>query len=511
MPESPKDPNGPSAQRIKKREVDRRCQRLARQRTKSRLATLEALVEDFQKNDESGRVASLMKQISDLTTDKERLVKTLRSVQSALDFNIEDEDQDAPQSPNAVLNHNENTVVVNMNGQTYPPVFPEHVNTHIDLSRRDSISTERTSRTNRRLSIATPDFVMKQSPRSDVSLPILNFPNAYGAVSTPEEDISPLTGQTMLRVLKPVYNVEKNAACSACAERTNIWRYTNEILLARPKEDPQTVASEDRQHEETPLLAVMHGWHEVERLGKLTPAWRLISSVDKVIFEGQLGAIERVATLRAIHTLMMYHIDPSWERVARLPTWYFLRPSQTLVHSYATDYFAWPGVRERFVFSEHNYCGNIFWQLFNKNLRILWPYEFRDCYTKNVQTGELQFSLDFRRRLEDINVWAMGSDFFERFPELRSDIPQWNSIPKQVEADGDGRVTEVGTAWNDESVAGEDGESSDENAVSNQQKWSHNHAVHDTRHANIRQTRYGDGSMTLNDIVNLERSLREYV
>lgn len=91
-----------------------------------------------------------------------------------------------------------------------------------------------------------------------------------------------------------------------------------------------------------------------------------------------------------------------------------------------------PGIRERFVFHEHKYCINDFWYLFVANLRIMWPYEFRDTYSRNTTTGQYKISPDFEERIGDINVWTMSTDFFNRWPELHCDIPAFNSIPGPI-------------------------------------------------------------------------------
>lgn len=66
-----------TSRRMRKRELDRRCQRIARERTKNRIAYLEGLVEDFRKQDSTGRVATLMKQLSDIAKERDTLVLSL--------------------------------------------------------------------------------------------------------------------------------------------------------------------------------------------------------------------------------------------------------------------------------------------------------------------------------------------------------------------------------------------------------------------------------------------------
>ena len=111
-----------------------------------------------------------------------------------------------------------------------------------------------------------------------------------------------------------------------------------------------------------------------------------------------------------------------------------LRPSQTLAHSYAIDFFAWPGVRERFVFAQHRYCSNSFWHLFCRSFHLLWPYEFRDTYTYNTITQEYKISSGFEERMQDINTWTMSRDIFERWPEFYSDFPAWGHMPMTIDS-----------------------------------------------------------------------------
>jgi hypothetical protein len=109
-----------------------------------------------------------------------------------------------------------------------------------------------------------------------------------------------------------------------------------------------------------------------------------------------------------------------------------ISPSQAIVHSYAIDFFAWPGVRERFVFAQHRYCSNTFWYLFNSCLHVLWPYEFRDCYSRNTTTGQYSISPSFEKRLYDINAWTMSDGLFRQWPEFYSDFPAYNKFPMNV-------------------------------------------------------------------------------
>lgn len=89
-----------------------------------------------------------------------------------------------------------------------------------------------------------------------------------------------------------------------------------------------------------------------------------------------------------------------------------------------------PGLRERFIFSQHRYCSNTFWDKFTNNFRISWPFEFRDCYNVNLETGKLSVAAEFKSRIADLGAWTMSHGFFERFPELYGDIPAFQTIPR---------------------------------------------------------------------------------
>lgn len=66
----------------------------------------------------------------------------------------------------------------------------------------------------------------------------------------------------------------------------------------------------------------------------------------------------------------------------------------------------------------------MFWHLFCNSFKIDWPYEFRDCYTRNLETGEYKMAESFDTRIADINAWTMRADIFKRWPEFYADFPR---------------------------------------------------------------------------------------
>ncbi|PNH35193.1 hypothetical protein VD0002_g9313 [Verticillium dahliae] len=196
---------------------------------------------------------------------------------------------------------------------------------------------------------------------------------------------------------------------------------------------PLAIEDEDRASQDTPVRAIVEGWESVERAGMMTDSWRKLRIIDGLCLS-KCGSVERLATLKMMHVLITCHGDPTPARMATLPRWFRKRPSQSLPHSYAIDFFVWPGVRERFVFSQHHYCANIFWHLFGSSLTILWQFGFNNCFMKDTVTGRFQLSPFFEDRIRDINSWTMNVDFFDHFPELCDDIPIYGGIPPKLGA-----------------------------------------------------------------------------
>ncbi|KAM0491551.1 hypothetical protein ACHAPB_009099 [Verticillium nonalfalfae] len=145
---------------------------------------------------------------------------------------------------------------------------------------------------------------------------------------------------------------------------------------------PLAIEDEDRASQDTPVRAIVEGWESVERAGMMTDSWRKLRIIDGLCLSK-------------------------------------------------------PGVRERFVFSQHHYCANIFWHLFGSSLTILWQFGFNNCFMKDTVTGRFQLSPFFEDRIRDINSWTMNVDFFDHFPELCDDIPIYGGIPPKLGAPDD--------------------------------------------------------------------------
>ncbi|KAF2789709.1 hypothetical protein K505DRAFT_378033 [Melanomma pulvis-pyrius CBS 109.77] len=375
--------NTVSDRRQRKREQDRRCQRQLRERTRNRIAQLEQLVESFSQQDSNGQVVELMAKLRTITEDRDELKRTLQTVHTALETH----------------------------------------NFRLDESKAGDSTT--------REEYSSPFVVAGAEERDTTWSPDLamNF-------------ISP-TVETTMQKLPPTQTLDGNyvfqPATVACECRLDpepfiqqpvLWQFANQTLSQSEEFSTHTSQLEDAISDDTPVRALIEGWDAIEtRLGgKLPPSWTKLHYIDQTLF-ATCGLPERLAILYMMHLQNRYYTDPTPHNQRKLPSWYLRRPSQDIAHSCAIDYFVWPGIRERFVFNEHRYCSNLFWQLFTLGFRILWPFEFRDCYSYNIDTNQYSLSHAFTERISDINAWAMKPSFFEPWPEFKSDIPVFNSIP----------------------------------------------------------------------------------
>ncbi|KAJ9616472.1 hypothetical protein H2200_000191 [Cladophialophora chaetospira] len=431
------DEKGVSSRRLKKREIDRRCQRQARERTKTRIAYLEGLVEDFRHQDSSGQLATMMAQLKEVEAERDVMAKTLKDIQKAMDTHKplnttgdETEDKVDVQNPRTHTRLRRNSSSISPLDEVPP-----------NLQTEPSELPERKSPTrNFNLAVFSPAPSLPLQSQDQLFAPeVVPLRDGRSPSQVLVQSKSPKEPNPMpCNYAENWTAARRTCSCNSCHDRRpggrsmwkgNYWSYANEVLSERFDWSEDVAPESDIMCDDVPIRVLLEGWDAVARRAPLHPSWQILRRIDETLFS-MCPNTERLAILRAMHTLLQFHTESTSERYARLPPWYMRRPSQAIAHSYAIDYFAWPGLRERFIFNEHDYCGNDFWTLFTTSLKISWPYEFRDCYTREIETGLYKVSPMFDQRLADIKCWTMGPDIFKRFPELYSDMPTFNHIPQ---------------------------------------------------------------------------------
>ncbi|KAF1984847.1 hypothetical protein K402DRAFT_119695 [Aulographum hederae CBS 113979] len=457
-PTTPNDnPPDLSARRLKKREADRRCQRAARERTRSRIAALEALVEDLRRQDSSQQVAGLLQKLSHLSNDRDRLARALGSIEAAVKKSkVEaeeaagaggegdgdgggDGDRGFPGSGSLNLGTFTDSRMRPGDVEVDVDVDFDSPDSLVDLAMLEQSVTGENWPENGILEQNGGELDTGTIPTSQAELHMDSCMTSTGYNSWALS--APTMPQDLLAPPAPPVQSAPAVECECgqfkhnlqTADGKSLWQFTNETLHESYTLHPDIIRLEEALAEDIPVRAVELGWPAVEARmnGKLPPLWRKLRRNDEKLF-ASCGKKERLAILRMMHMMMLYHADPTPERRAMIPAWYLPRPSQSMAHSYAVNFFAWPGIRERFVFAEHRYCSNTFWRLFAGSLQVLWPYEFRDCYTLNTETGRFKTSPTFEQRIGDLNAWTMTGDIFQRWPEFYADIPASNSLARCV-------------------------------------------------------------------------------
>ncbi|EWY83370.1 hypothetical protein FOYG_13201 [Fusarium oxysporum NRRL 32931] len=438
------------ARRLKKRELDRKAQRLARERTKSRIAQLESMVDNLRQDDSNAQIATLMDQLGKVTKERDNLLQVLDSLGSTIRRHIGD-------TTNATTTSEQRSET-----KSESPAYAGPAQSQ-SQSQSQSTSNERI------VPVMAQRAASETSNSTILELPI-NHPPPHDpftydgwnyAVTTEhypttmafDNSILPPAGngfipiQPLLPNLPPtpeeddviipkapvLCHCSSPASCASGYHdvKPNIWRAINETLVKPTKLSAEEMAIEEYNAEDIPVRAIIEGWDSIERAGKMTPTWRKLRRADELCFTN-CADTERLAAMRICHLLITYHGDPTMERRATLPRWYWNRPSQALPHSYGIDFFVWPGLRERLIFSQHQYCNNSFWELLQTNLKILWTDSFQDTFYHNAHTGKYHISPLFEQRIRDINAWTMSTDFFQHFPELSEDIPAYMGIPASM-------------------------------------------------------------------------------
>ncbi|RMZ76234.1 hypothetical protein DV738_g5077, partial [Chaetothyriales sp. CBS 135597] len=343
---------GVSARRLKKREIDRRCQRQARERTKSRIAYLEGLVESLRQSDGDDRSVALLRRIEETEKERDALAQALRDVQKAIGGYRPVDEKVEPGNNSPLLKYI----------QQAPPDEP--------LQHRSVITNTPYSQSGNMSSAIPAPVTMPVGNHMDT--PTGTPPTTTASLASPASGITP---------------------------------------------------EEDMLAEDVPVRAILEGWDSVEQQIGMPISWAALRNIEQRIFSN-CAPVTRLAVLVMMHLLLRYHRDPSPARYSKIPPWYLPRPSsQSLKHSYAINYLIWPGLRERFVFYQHYYCGNSFWNALPACLTINWPYDLRDCFIQRWDSGTFEISPLFRECITNIYNWQLSPEMFNRYPELRSDVP----------------------------------------------------------------------------------------
>ena len=85
----------------------------------------------------------------------------------------------------------------------------------------------------------------------------------------------------------------------------------------------------------------------------------------------------------------------------------------------------------------------MFWYLLSEHLRVLWPLDFRDCFSQDTQTGQYRIATRFENTIRRMESWTMEREFFSHFPELMQTIPVFLALPIPIPERRDSESDEI--------------------------------------------------------------------
>lgn len=286
--------SGAAARRAKKRELDRLAQRAARERTRSRIAHLEATVQAMAQKESDDRASTLVEQLADMTRQRDDLAKAVSSIEAVIRGHREAEkgtrgqNEDLPQA----MCSGDADLAVGIGSME----FPED---GFDLALTESLD----------------DLTSPAVPS------LLPWTGAVEVIS----DDTPLGHSPFVIIPEP----EKICDCVAPPSmpppgHSSIWRRANETLSGQEPLPRHMLQYEDDCGEDIPIRAILEGWDTVERAQELPPLWKRLRRIDQLQFSS-CGRMERLAILRLMHRLLRYQVEPTADQFSKLPPWFLSR------------------------------------------------------------------------------------------------------------------------------------------------------------------------------------------
>lgn len=280
-----------TARKLKKRELDRRAQRSARERTKTRIAYLEQLVESLQADGKNSEISRLSAELLQITSQRDALLGMLRSFEGTIRRHLE-----------PTPGHQNQPSI----GSHHHPASPAVDTAMGPLSVSWDVSAPGTSTRN---PDALPGYDLGERPFSQPCH------QAGPSVVPATEDI--IVPRPQVPCDCTIDNPEIESAA-------NTWRAANKALGKHTRLSAIQLATEDFTSQDTPIRVVLDGWDSVESAGKMSVSWRKLRKIDETCFSA-CGPTERLAILTMMHLLLTYHGQPTDERRNALPRWFWSR------------------------------------------------------------------------------------------------------------------------------------------------------------------------------------------
>jgi len=307
-----------SDRQSRKRELDRKSQRLARERTKSHIAHLEALVAHFQETDSDVRSSSLINQLSEAINERDRL----RSLLESLNFAIRSQLQETPINkalPSSSTAPKDISTQPPQSGPGVPDSQEANQLASCRLLTETLGGTESLDGNNGNIASYSAESLQTNPLLFELSL----LPGS--SISTDDATVP----QAILPECECMLGTLESTAITL-----SIWRELNELLKPLPEAD---LAAEDQESEDVIIRAVLDGWNIIGETGQVPTTCRKLRRFDELAWV-QSNPTDRLAILSLMRLMV---VSQNSTRQTELPRWLQARPSQKFPHATAIDFVFW--------------------------------------------------------------------------------------------------------------------------------------------------------------------------
>lgn len=303
-----------AARKLKKRELDRKAQRLARERTKNRINELESLVEQLKADSNNPEVSNLTATLSRVTQQRNELQNVVKSIDQTVQRYLRQQASSVPR----VQSHDSGPEQSDAGFDSQ-----SKVECLTDASNADA-SRHRTRNAAEPWQQFPPEASQPSEPLGAATQQVTDTLLAAGSWDLPPQP-SPSEHQCAYTSSEDIIVPRPDWPCDCVQNsQTNTWRDANKALGKSTMLSPAQLAIEDFTSEDTPVRVILEGWESVAKSGKMSLSWRKLREIDQACFS-TCGDVERLGILRTMHLLMTYHGDPSQQRCEKIPRWLWTR------------------------------------------------------------------------------------------------------------------------------------------------------------------------------------------
>ncbi|KAF4436070.1 2-hydroxyphytanoyl- lyase [Fusarium acutatum] len=154
------------------------------------------------------------------------------------------------------------------------------------------------------------------------------------------------------------------------------------------------------------IRAVLDGWDAARARNPFDVGWLMLQTVDEG-FLWRSGAVERMAMLRVIRSMLMVKLNPQLPLSRRPPAYMNPRPE----------------VRDYLILFGINYAPESLAAQFASDIGFRWPYDLRDTCRYQPAKGVYSFSEDFNQAYKNLDSWYMKSAVVTTYiPPLPSNL-----------------------------------------------------------------------------------------